>query len=366
MPIVGAIADRTGRRRRLLAISALAGSAATVGFGLVSGSAYLLGGALFLVASVAYACSIVVYNAFLPDIASPEERDRVSTRGLAFGYLGGGLLLVANLVLFQLAEGGRLPFDAGTAARISIAVAGLWWALFTLVPLAALRDRPPLEAAPAGGTLTAGFRQLGTTLAALRLAPMTLLFLAAYLLYNNGVQTVISQAAVFASEELELLDSTIIIAVLLVQFVAMAGAWLLGLLATRAGAKRVMVACLAVWTVVLADAFYLPAGAPGQFFLLAVLIGLVLGGSQALSRSLFSHMTPAGREAEYFSLYEIAGRGTSWLGSVLFGLALQASGSYRASIISLVTLFAAGLALLVRADVRTAAAEARNQAPARL
>ncbi|HKE98400.1 MAG TPA: MFS transporter [Actinomycetes bacterium] len=365
MPIVGAVADRTGRRRRLLALTAFLGAASTVAFGMVSGSAYALGGLFFLVASVAFACSIVVYNAFLPDIAGPGERDRVSSRGWGFGYLGGGLLLFANLVLYQSAEAGSLPFTPGAAAQISIVSAGLWWALFTLVPLAVLRDRPA-TAPPAGPTLTAGFRQLRTTLAQLRLAPMTLLFLAAYLLYNEGVQTVINQASVFAGEELRLLDTTIITAVLLVQFVAMAGAWLLGLLAGRFGAKRVVLASLVVWTAALTYAWFVPSGAPGQFYLLAALVGLVLGGTQALSRSLFSHMTRDGRQAEYFSFYEIADQGTSWLGSALFGLAFQFTGSYRFAIVSLLVFFVAGFVLLARTDVRRAAAEAGNAAPARL
>jgi len=367
MPIVGAVADRTGRRRALLAWTTFVGAAATVGFGLVSGSAYVLGGLLFLAASVAFACAIVVYNSFLPDIAAPDERDKVSSRGWAFGYLGGGILLVANLVLFQLAEGGRLPFGAGVAAQVSIASAGIWWALFTIIPLRALHDRPPAHgAAPAGSALTAGFRQLGATLGKLRLAPVTLLFLAAYLLYNDGIQTVIAQSSVYADEELGLPASVAIVAVLLVQFIAMVGAWLLGVLAERFGAKLVVLASLVVWIGVLAYAFFMPAGQPGQFYLLAALIGLVLGGSQALSRSLFSHMTPRGREAEYFSLYEISDKGTSWLGSLLFGLALQFTGSYRASIISLLIFFVLGFILLARTNVRTAVAEAGNPAPARL
>jgi UMF1 family MFS transporter len=195
---------------------------------------------------------------------------------------------------------------------------------------------------------------------------MTLLFLAAYLLYNDGIQTVITQASVFADQELRLLDSTIIVAVLLVQFVAMAGAWLLGLLAGRFGAKRVVLASLVVWTAALVYAWFLPVGAPGQFYLLAAMVGLVLGGTQALSRSLFSYMTRAGREAEYFSFYEIADQGTGWLGSALFGLAFQFTGSYRVAIVSLVAFFVLGFGLLGRTDVRRAAAEAGNPAPARL
>jgi UMF1 family MFS transporter len=374
MPIVGAIADRTGKRRTMLTWLVAVGAAATVAFGFVTGGDYLIAGLLLLVATVAFACSIVVYYSFLPQLAAPDERDRVSSHGWAFGYLGSGLLLVANLVLFQLAEGDRLPFTAGTAAQISIVSAGIWWLVFTLISQATLRDSPPVVDSGAGAgspvlamrTITAGFRQLGGTLAQLRLAPTTLLFLAAFLLYNDGIQTVITQSSVYADAELGLPASTAIVAVLLVQFVAMVGAWLLGVLAERFGAKRVVLASLVVWTAVVGYAFFMPAGEAGQFYLLAVLIGLVLGGSQALSRSLFSHMAPKGKEAEYFSLYEISDKGTSWLGSLLFGLALQFTGSYRSAIVSLVVFFVLGIVLLARTNVRAAAAEAGNPAPARM
>lgn len=360
MPLVGALADRTGRRRLLLGVLAYTGAIATMLLYLARGDRYLLGSALFLVASVAFTCSIVVYNAWLPDIAATEDRDTVSSRGWALGYLGGGLLLAANLVLLQLVQAGRIPLDIADAVRISIVSAGGWWALFTVVPLLGLADAPPRPVA------TGGFRQLAHTLGRLRRAPATLTFLAAYLLFNDGVQTVISQSAVYADQELAMPQDVIVIAVLMVQLVAVGGALLLGRLAGRWGAKRVVLASLVVWIGVLAYAYVLPAGRARAFYVLAVLIGIVLGGTQALARSLFSHMVPTGAEAEYFSAYEISDRGTSWLGALLFGLAVQATGSYRIAIVSLVLFFVAGFVLLWFADIRRAAAEAGNPAPVRL
>jgi UMF1 family MFS transporter len=361
MPLVGAFTDRTGRRRLMLGVLAYVGAIATMLLYFVRGEQYLVGGLLFLIANVAFSCSIVVYNAWLPDIASTAERDAVSSRGWALGYLGGGLLLVANLVLLQQAISGRIAIDVADAARISILAAGGWWALFTLVPLAGLGNAPP-RSVEAGS----GFRQLAQTLRRLRRAPATLTFLAAYLLFNDGVQTVISQSALYADQELDMPPDVIVIAVLIVQLVAVGGALLLGWLAARLGAKRMVLASLTVWIAVLAYAFVLPAGRLQPFYALACLIGLVLGGTQALSRSLFSHMVPSGREAEYFSAYEISDRGTSWLGPLLFGLAVQVTGSYRLAILSLVTFFVAGFVLLWIADIRRAAAEAGNPAPARL
>ena len=363
LPFVGALADRSRRKKQLLGLFAYLGAFATMGLYLVQGDRYLLGGGLFVVANLAFGAAIVVYNAFLPDLAGPDERDAVSSRGWACGYLGGGLLLAGNLALYGLRD--RLGVSEATAVRISLLSAGAWWALFTLVPMRRLptssRRAPDDQPALAGG-----FRQLRTTLGEARRYPGTLAFLAAYLLFNDGIQSVIALSATFGDRELGLGQTTLIVAILLVQVVAFGGALLLGRLARSFGARRVILASLVVWTVVVATAYWLPAGRPAEFFALAAAIGLVLGGTQALSRSLFSQLIPRGKEAEYFGLYEISERGTSWLGPALFGLALQLTGSYRVSIVSLVVFFVGGFVLLARLDVRRAIAEAGNEAPARV
>lgn len=365
LPIIGAVADRTQRKKQLLALFAYIGAVATMGLYLAQGSAYLLGGLLFLVANLAFGASVVVYNAFLPEIAEPEERDRVSSRGWALGYLGGGMLLAANLALFTAHE--SLGLSEGHAVRISLLSAGAWWALFALIPLKTLQSRRPAHPSEQGVTVvSASFRQLFSTLRAARAYPQTLLFLAAYLLYNDGIQTVIALAATYGAEELELEQSTLISAILMVQFVAFLGALLLGAFARLFGAKRVVLASLVLWTAVVGVGYFLEARAALQFYLLAAFIGIVLGGTQALSRSLFSHMIPLGQEAEYFSLYEISERGTSWLGTLIFGLTLQLTGSYRSALVSLVVFFVAGFALLAVVNVRRAIVEAGNSPPERV
>ncbi len=363
LPLVGALADRTNRKKQLLGLLAYLGALATMGLFLLQGDDYLLGGGLFVVANLAFGASIVVYNSFLPELTRADERDAVSARGWAFGYLGGGLLLALNLGLYTFRD--EMGVAEATAVRFSLLSAGAWWALFTLVPMRRLpaSRRPP--ASPDRG-LGGGFRQLRATLRGARQYPRTLLFLAAYLLYNDGIQSVIALSAVFGERELGLAKTTLIIAILLVQFVAFGGALLLGRLARTYGAKRVILASLVVWTLVVGAAFPLPAGRPVEFFALAVGIGLVLGGTQALSRSLFSQLIPRGHEAEYFGLYEISERGTSWLGTALFGLALQLTGSYRVAIVSLVVFFVAGFVLLARVDVRRAILEAGNDVPLRV
>ncbi len=364
LPITGAVADRSRRKTYILALFAYTGAVATMLMYFVADGRFLLGWALYLIANMAFGASIVVYNAFLPEISTPDERDKISARGWALGYLGGGLLLGANLALFGVHE--ALGLSAGHAARISLLSAGLWWALFTLIPVFRLRSRRGVMPLTGAGVISGGFRQLRRTLRGARAYPRTLLFLAAYLFYNDGIQSVILLTAVYAVNELGLGQSTIIVAILLAQFVAFAGALVLARLARLLGAKRVVLGSLMLWTLVVAAAYFLEERATTQFFALAALIGFVLGGSQALSRSLYSQMIPRGEEAEYFSLYEISERGTSWLGAVTFATVNQLTDSYRAAILSLVAFFVVGFSLLAAVNVRRAIVEAGNVPPERV
>ncbi|MEV7383837.1 MFS transporter [Streptomyces lydicus] len=367
MPLAGALADRSGRKKPLMGGCAYLGAGATTGMFFLSGERYLLGGALLIVANASFVVSMMLYNSFLPQIAEPDERDAVSSRGWAFGYAAGALVLVADLALYGAHD--SFGVSEGTAVRICLASAGLWWGAFSLIPLRRLRDRRPAAAAPTapgGAAPVQGWRQLRETLRDMRRHPLTLSFLLAYLLYNDGVQTVITQASVYGSEELRLDQSTLIVAILLVQVLAAAGALLMGRLARRYGAQRTILGSLVAWTLTLAAGYFLPAKAPGWFFALAVGIGLVLGGSQALSRSLFSHLVPRGKEAEYFSAYEMSDRGVSWLGPLVFGVAYQLTGSYRDAIVSLVAFFVVGFVLLARVPVSRAIAAAGNPVPDRI
>ena len=227
MPVVGAAADRTGRKKPLLGTAAYVGAAATAGMFFLDGNRYLLGAFLLIVANASISVSMMLYNAFLPQIATPDERDAVSSRGWAFGYTSGALVLLLNLVLYTGHD--AFGLSESEAVRVCLASAGVWWGAFTLVPLRRLRDR---RAAPGSeGAVNSGWRQLGATLRDMRRHPLTLSFLLAYLVYNDGIQTVISQASLYGSEELGLGQTTLITAVLLVQVLAVAGALAMGRLA---------------------------------------------------------------------------------------------------------------------------------------
>ena len=214
------------------------------------------------------------------------------------------------------------------------------------------------------GVIRGSLRQLATTFRELRHFPQTLLFLVAYLFFNDGIQTVISASSVYGAEELKFSSSQLIEIILLVQFVAFGGALLFGRLASHFGAWRVVLNSLVLWTLVVTIAFFVPTGAFLIFAGLAVLIGIVLGGSQALSRSIYSQLIHRGREAEFFSLYQAMERGTSWFGTLVFGLVHQFTHSYRWAIIALIVFFVVGGVLLSRVRMRDGIVAAGNVVPA--
>jgi UMF1 family MFS transporter len=363
MPVIGAIADRTGSKREMLLGLGWAAAACCVAMYWVTGANWKLGTVLFALAFIGYSCATVVNYSLLIDISSSVERDRVSSVGWALAYIGGGLLLAVDLALSFVLS------DKATLARIALGSAGIWWALFNVMPWRLLRGLPkgPIAAAPpTGSVVAAGFRQLRRTLRHIRDYPHTLAFLIAFLIYNDGIQTVTTVAAQYGDKELRLSDNVLLSAILIVQFVAFGGAIWLGRLAESFGAKRVVLASLLVWLVLVGAAYLLQAGVAWQFYLLAVALAVVLGGSQALSRSIFSRLIPSGNEAEYFGFYEISDSGTSWLGPLLFGLAYQLTSSYRNALGSLVVFFVVGFVLLARVPLRTAIEEAGNLAPERV
>jgi UMF1 family MFS transporter len=408
LPILGALADYSHLRKRLMQLFCIIGSVATILMFFILPGGFWLGGLLFLIANLAFGASVVFYNSYLPNIASEGQRDRVSAYGWAMGYLGGGILLLVNLVMYLFA--GKLGLSSGMVARISLASAGVWWLGFSFITFAALRPRHAPRPLPTGQTyFSIGFKQLSdlmelpsrlvTLLMMLPLAipvlfllrapivvallpglgpvavlglfiarkartlPEAMKFLVAYLLYNDGIQTVIVVATIFATQELNFSSQNLILVILMIQFVAYLGALGFGWLAGRFGAKRTVLGSLVIWSLVVIYAYGgMKSAAPMlgmeqrqlEFWLLGFVIALVLGGSQAISRSLFAQMIPHDQEAEFYSFYEISERGTSWMGTFLFGLVNQLFGSLRLGIVSVIVFFLLGLAILPFVNVRKA------------
>ena len=363
LPLLGTIADYTSLKKRMLLTFAYIGAFATILLFFIkadmaffgTSGAVAVGSLLFIIANLCFGAAIVFYNGFLPQITTPDRRDEVSSKGWAVGYLGGGLLLLINLVLLMLMD------DTTMAVRISLASAGVWWLVFTfLYPQQRLIQREPSRQRPDVNLFTHGVKQVLSTLNELvREYPMTLRYLIAYLIYNDGIQTVIVVAAAFAASELGVEAQMILILVLMIQFLAFGGALLFGKMAKRIGAKKAIMISLVIWSAIVIYAYFFLNNTV-QLFVMGAVLALVLGGSQALSRSLFSQMIPPAQEAEYFGFYEISERGTSWLGTAAFALAVQLTGSQRVAIISLIVFFLVGLLLLSRVDVRRAIVEAGN------
>lgn len=370
LPILGAIADYSHRRKQMMRLFATIGALMTILMFFITGPVWWLGGLLFILANLAFGASIVFYDSYLPDIASEDKRDSVSSFGWAMGYLGDALLLVLNLGLYLFHD--KIGIPTAMAIRINLASAGVWWLSFSFFTWARLRSRHTTKQLPKGETYArVGFRQLWATLRELKNFPETIKFLVAYFLYNDGIQTVIAVSSTFAAAPLirggiGLDQSTLTIVILMIQFMAFFGALLWGRLAKWVGAKRSVLISLVIWAAVVIFAY---GGLKGnsvvlQFFILGAFIALVLGGSQAISRSLYAQIIPGEKQAEYFSFYEISDRGTSWIGPLLFGLMNQIFGNLRPAILSLIFFFVVGLAVLPFVNVDKAIADARKPLPA--
>ena len=363
LPLLGAVADRTSRKKDLLAGFAWAGAFFAALLFFMTGENWQLGAAAFIAANLCFAASAVFNDAILPIISDEENRDRVSSRGWAYGYAGGGLLLAINFVLITFHD--TFGLTEGMAVRISLLSAAIWWAIFTFIPFRGLQNHPPADVEHVeGGVFARSFGQLWLTLKDMRNYPVALTFLLAYLFFNDGIQTVISQASVYGVEELGFETGTVLAVYLVVQFVAVGGALMFGRIAAKRGAKNTILGGLVVWMLIVTAALFLPEKSIVPFLVLGVAIGIVLGGTQALARSYFSLLIPRGKEAEYFSFYHAMDRGTSWFGTLVFGVVYTLTDSYRPAIFALIAFFVLGGYLLTRVDTERGIREAGNDVPA--
>ncbi len=363
LPVVGAFVDRSAHKKRLLGGFAWSGSFFTMLLFFLEGDHWQVGAVAVVGSSILGGCALVSYYAILVDISTEDERDRVSSRGWAFGYLGAGLLLAVNLAMFLGHD--AIGISESLAVRLSLLSAGVWWAVFTVIPVMRLRSHEPLGVVDTGGgLLQRSFGQLYTTLKELRSYPMTLTFLVAFLFYNDGIQTVIGVASTYGAKELGFGQSVLIATILVIQFVAFAGAMAFGWLAARYGSYRSILWGTYAWMLIVVLAVLLPAGNVPLFLTVSVAIGIFLGGTQALSRSFFSLLIPRGRAGEYFALYNACERGTSWFGTFLFGVVFQLTGSYRPAIVALIVFFVLGAVFLLRLDPARGIREAGNSVPA--
>jgi MFS transporter, UMF1 family len=367
LPILGSVADYSNLKKKMMAVFCYIAVMATCLMFFVTGKLYWLGGLLFIIANLGFGAAVVFYNSFLNDITTEDQRDKVSSRGFAYGYLGGGLLLGLSFLLVNNAT--RFGLDTLLAVRLSFLASGIWWGGFALVSFARLKSRAAEKSLPRGKSyLTVGFAELGRTFKELARLRHTLRYLIGYLFFNDGIQTVISMSSVLLAQELFIArgletDQSFLLGIfLMVQFVAIFGALIFERLAYAITTKRAILVSLVLWCGVVIYVYGFLKTTTDAWGA-AVVIAIVLGGSQALSRSLFSRMIPKGREASFFGLYEVSERGTSWLGPFLFGAVVAATDSYRQALLSLIILFVVGTIILYLTDTDKAIHDAGNLLP---
>jgi UMF1 family MFS transporter len=369
LPVLGAIADYTHLKKRLMAIFCYIGVVASSFLFFIAGESYLIGGLLLVIANMSFAAANVFYNAFLIDIATEDQRDKVSSYGYGLGYIGGVVMLVMNLLLINSAE--QLGISGGLAVRISFLAASLWWGIFGFISFYLIKSRGAVKERPKNkNLLTIGFIELWHTLKELRRLRHTMIFLVAYLFYNDGIQTVILSSSTFLSQELFTQaerdlnqDQAFLIEIFLVaQISALVGAIVFERIARFIGAKKTIILSLLIWCGIVIFAYAFLATRT-QAVVMGAFIGLVLGSAQALSRSLYSQMIPVGRESSFFGLYEISEKGTSWMGQILFTIIIGATGSFRQAILGLIVFFVVGSVILLFTDTTKAIHEAGNLTP---
>ena len=360
MPVLGAVADFTAAKRRFLRVSALVGGLFTLLVAWVPAGSVTLFLILALVTQIAFVSGNVFYDGFLVHISTDDTIDKVSSKGFAFDYIGGGLYLLLVLILALLSGDDSVTGLAEeTAFRLGIFGAGLWWIGFTFFALARLPETGSAERLPEeyeGRSQIVSYALVGVrrTLATgkkLLGFPQLMLFVIAFIFYNDGTQTVIAISGPYAEETLELEVEQIAIAFLIVQFIAFFGAYFFGWLASRIGTKQAILVSLVAWTLLAVAAFFLPEGEAVPFYVLAAFVGVVLGGVQALSRSLYGTMIPEEASAEFFGFFSVFSKFSAIWGPLVFALVSGITDSGRPAILSIVLFFFVGGLLLARVDV---------------
>jgi UMF1 family MFS transporter len=346
-PILSSIADYKGNKKSFMRLFCYIGSAACAGLYFFRSDTVELGIICFVIAAIGYCGSLVFYNAYLPEIATEAERDKLSAQGFSYGYIGSVLLqLICFIFVFKPEWFNWIGiYDDGDASRFSFLMVGIWWFAFAHIPLTKLPKGKPLEQHPEANIITNGFHELAKVFRQLKGLPVLRTYLGAFFFYSMGVQTVMLAATLFGSKELRLETSQLIMTILIIQLVAIAGASLIAWLSGKYGNLKVLLAVVFVWILICLYAYTITSAT--QFYIIAVVVGLVMGGIQSLSRSTYSKLMPETKDtASFFSFYDVTEKIAIVIGMVSFGFIEHLTGSMRNSIIALVGFFVIGAVIL--------------------
>ncbi len=358
-PVLGAVADFTGLKKRLLALFMMIGATAAAAMVLIERGDWMLASILFFVGNIGVSGSTVFYDSLLPTVAEPEETDRVSAAGYALGYCGGGILLLLNLAWILSPQTFGFA-DVASATKASFLSVAVWWVVFS-IPLLRRVPEPAvvLEAGERANTnvMAAAFGRLGRTFRDMRKYRHAFLLFIAMLLYQDGIQTIIRMASVYGAE-VGIDQNAQIAAFVMVQFLGIPFSFLFGALGTRIGTKRALFIALAVYSLATILGFFMTTVT--HFFILAGLVATVQGGSQALSRALFSRLIPVNKSSEFFGFFAIAERFATVLGPLVFTISVMVTGSSRFAVLFILTFFIAGAAILAMVDEREGERVARE------
>jgi MFS transporter, UMF1 family len=357
-PILGALADHSGTKKRFLAFFAGLGVVSTAMLVFVGRGDWFLASLLYILGMVGFSGGNNFYDSLLPHVAGEKDIDRISSYGYAFGYLGGGILLAVNLAMILKPDLFGIP-DAEWGTRYSFLTVGVWWSVFS-IPILKNVPEPPVVPIPGESShpLRASLQRLSLTLGHIRRYREAFKFLVAYWLFNDGIGTIISMAVIFGAE-VNIPQEHLIGAILAVQFIGIPFSILFGRMAGRMGTKRAIFLGLAVYTGISLGGYFIQTAL--HFWILAVLVGFVQGGTQALSRSLFGTLIPRSRSAEFFSFYDVSSKFAGIIGPFVFGLVGQLTGSSRLSVVALVIFFIGGGSILLTVDEKEGRARASSE-----
>jgi len=349
-PLLGTLADLSGRKGDFLRVFAIIGVLATLGFSAIGEGDWLLASALLIISTIGFAGGNTFYDAMLPDLVPVERRDMISSKGYAYGYIGGGLLFAVNMLMIQ--QPGWFGMNSTLAGtRLAFISVSLWWLLFSRPIFRHAPRRPASPDLPGSwkGYAAVGVRRLRQTFRQMRRFPQLIRMLVAFWFFNDGINTIILMATIYGTS-IGIGTADLMLALLLTQFIGFPCTLLLGAWAQRWGAKRVLIFSLSVYICIVILGYFMTQAI--HFYLLAGLVGVVQGVSQSTARSLFSNLMPAGRTGEYFGFVNITGKFSSIFGPFVFGYVGQITGSTRWGILSLIFFFVAGIAVLLTVNVQ--------------